>query len=751
MSGGPGSLVRTVMVAAAIIGHAGLLSSQPPAGVASRPPMDAAATSAGCPFGSGSPGDLALVLSGGGARGFAHIGVLRVLDSLGVQPEIVVGTSMGALVGALYAGGLSGREIESIARSLPFESLFRRYEPISFLAAGDFTTPLVVLPPTFVLEIQGGHLRLQSPLVREPKVNALFNQLLLSANLTAAGDFDRLPRRFRAVATDTRTRSAVVLGDGDLAEAVRASIAIPLVFAPVEREGRVLVDGGLSDNVPVAVAREIGASQVFAVDVGVAVADSADRLETATMIAYLIDELFMQPPDSLGPSDMGIRPPVREYNPLDFTSAAVDPLIEAGYRAAAAALSDCQVAATTRPVTPSGAQAAQGGAIHRSLGRFADEGVYETVWMNPRRVVSSAPADTTASVEQRALQFTPVAVLAPERTLSVGASYEGHEGARAWLAAANVTPREGRVRLASALSAGEWRQQVVLTAARLRRYRLGGDAEGSADPGDGRVRLPDPRSDLPPWSTLARDLFRPEMSLTGSRDVIRVYDGRGDERHQPTALDLVMFAGVGATPVAGQRVVIGPVAHLWATRNTASGTVDGRAFGGMLRAARTFRAIPEGPEANTISAIVLEAMWLDGYHRAAAHADVPFGIGRFVLRPRAGVGWGEDLPLGAQFVMGGSEGFPGLRTGERRGERFAFGSLAVAHPFVGPLYLRIEVGAGTTSFSPGQGAALIPDVATGSVQGGEVGLAVDTPLGPLLVGYGASTTDRAIIRIRLGR
>ena len=718
------------------------LIAGPTAAWAQVTPADAQSGSCPITVPANSPGELALVLSGGGARGFAHVGTLRVLDSLGIQPGIVVGTSMGALVGALYAGGLSGREIDSLARGLPFESLFRRYEPISFLAAGDFVAPLTVLPPTFVLEFHGGRLRLQSPLAREPKINALFNQLLLSANLTAAGDFDRLPRRFRAVATDTRTRSAVVLGDGDLAEAVRASIAIPLVFAPVVREGRVLVDGGLSDNVPVDVARAMGASNVFVSDVGLAVADSADRLETATMIAYLIDELFMQPPDSLGMGDMGIRPPVREYSPLDFTSDAVGPLIDAGYRATAAALRNCRVVPRSA-VAPPPSPAVQGGAIYRSLARFADEGVYETVWLNPGRV------DTAGGTA--ALRFAPVAVLMPERTVSVGTSYDGHEGVRAWLAAAHVITSGGRVRLGTALSAGEWRQQVLLTATRSRRHRAPSDSTESGEVADGRIRLPDPRADTPPWSTVALDLFRPEVSLTGSRSVIRVYDDDGHERHQPTSLDAVMFAGVGATPVAGRRVVIGTVAHLWATRDTPAGTVEGHAIGGMLRAARSFPAMAAGPETNTISAVVIEAMWLDGYHRAGVYGDVAFDLGPFIFRPRAAAGWGEDLPVGAQFVMGGADGFPGLRTGERRGERFAFAALSMAHPLAGPIYFRAEVGVGTTAFAPGQGAAAIPDAATGSVEGGEVGLAIDTPLGPFLLGYGASTNGRGMFRIRLGR
>lgn len=685
---------------------------------------------------SPSPTGLALVLSGGGARGLAHIGVLRVLDSLGVQPTTVVGTSMGALVGALYAGGLSGRQIDSLARELPLESLFRRYEPIAFITVGDFTAPLTVLPPTFVLELRGDKLRLQSPVVREPKINALLNQLLLSANLTAAGDFDRLPRRFRAIATDTRSRSALVLHDGDLAEAVRASIAIPVVFAPVEREGRFLIDGGLSDNIPVDVARRMGSAGVLVSDASVSLADSTDPVATS-MIGYLIDELFMQPLDSLGSGDLMIRPSVREFSALEFTNAVVAPLIDAGYRAAAEALRGCPP--STAPGAASAPSVAEADAISKSLGRLADEGVYETVWLRPRLAPSP-----------NGLQFSPIAVLAPQRTLSVGTSYDGQDGARVWLAGANVTPGGGRVRIGSTLSANQWRQQIVFTATRLRRHRLPRDSSDTATTTGEQVRLPDPRSDLPPWSTLTRDLFRPELSLTASRDIIRVYDRRGRQLEKPLARDMVFFAGVGATPVAGRRVVLGPVMHLWSSRSSSLGDQDAWAYGGMLRAARSFSRPVEGPDPSMIPAIVAEVLWLDRYQRLGAHADIALEVGPFILRPRAAAGWGDDLPLGAHFILGGSEGFPGLRTGERRGDRFAFASLAMLHRVLGPVYARAEVGGGRTSFASDRRTGMIPDVASGFVRGVEIGLTTDTPLGPFLIGYGMSSSDRWVFKIRLG-
>jgi predicted acylesterase/phospholipase RssA len=394
---------------------------------------------------SGRPAPLALVLSGGGARGIAHIGVLRVLDSLGVRPSLVVGSSMGALVGALYAGGVPVPQIDSIARTIPFVSLFRRYAPITYLTAGELRSPVVTRSPTFVLEFRGGRPHLQSPVASEPRVNALINQLLLRPNLRAAGDFDSLPIRFRAVATDMRTKKSVVLDDGDLAEAVRASIAIPVVFRPVDRDGRLLVDGSMSDDVPVGVARELGARRVIVSDVSASLADSAARGEST--LGYLIDALFTQPPDSLGPADVRIAPNVRRFGALEFSDDAVGPLIDSGYRAAEQALAHCPPAAGRRAPLPP----VQGaGVVAERLARLADEGMYETVWLRPRLRDTASVGSEVNTIMAR-LEFAPVATPTPERVLSVGLRYDAQEGASGWLAGENLYTASGKMSFSSAL------------------------------------------------------------------------------------------------------------------------------------------------------------------------------------------------------------------------------------------------------------------------------------------------------------
>src|SRR3990170_8493709 len=129
-----------------------------------------------------SPARTALVLSGGGAKGLAHIGVLRVLDSLGIRPDLVVGSSMGAIIGGMYASGYSGREIDSLARALPMADLFRTYQPRAPRSLG-------LIQPLVVWEQGARRFTIQSAAVEEAEVNALVNGAMLRGNLLARGNF----------------------------------------------------------------------------------------------------------------------------------------------------------------------------------------------------------------------------------------------------------------------------------------------------------------------------------------------------------------------------------------------------------------------------------------------------------------------------------------------------------------------------------------------------------------------------------
>ena len=204
-----------------------------------------------------------LVLSGGGARGLAHVGVLQVLEELRVPVDIVTGTSMGAIVGGLYASGLPPDSMRIMIEDIDWERILADTPPreslSSFRRAAERHYPVEI---EIGLSLAG--LRLPSGLISGHDLGLLLRRYTLP--VAAVEDFSRLPIPYAAAATDLSTGQRVVLDGGDLVEAMRASMAIPVVFSPVERDGRLLVDGGLIDNLPVELARAMGADVVIAVD-----------------------------------------------------------------------------------------------------------------------------------------------------------------------------------------------------------------------------------------------------------------------------------------------------------------------------------------------------------------------------------------------------------------------------------------------------------------------------------------------------
>ena len=207
---------------------------------------------------------IAVALSGGGARGIAHVGVLEVLEELRVPVDLITGTSMGAIVGGLYASGLPADSIRMLVTRADWEAILADTPPRPAL---DF--PHRARQHRYGVEIEVRLSRAGLTLPRGLISGQELGLLLRRATLPVAtvDEFARLPIPFAAVATDIATIEPVVLDRGDLVEAMRASMAIPVAVAPVERDGRLLVDGGLADDLPVDLAREMGADVVIAVDV----------------------------------------------------------------------------------------------------------------------------------------------------------------------------------------------------------------------------------------------------------------------------------------------------------------------------------------------------------------------------------------------------------------------------------------------------------------------------------------------------
>ncbi|MGH8265885.1 MAG: patatin-like phospholipase family protein [Steroidobacteraceae bacterium] len=288
---------------------------------------------------------IGLVLSGGGARGAAHVGVLKVLEQMHVPIDAIAGTSMGAVVGGLYASGLSAREIEKIMTSLNWQDAFRDRPPredLTLRRKQEDQSFLVKFP----LGLRGGKIVLPKGLIQGQRLNQTLRRLTLPvARIT---HFDELPTPFRAVATDLETGEPVVMGAGDLTSAMRASVSAPGIFAPVEREGRVLVDGGIADNVPVDIARAMGVDVVIVVDVGFPLVPRRQLNSVAAisnqMLAILIRRNAEQQLASLTPRDILIEPALGATSSFDFGGVArIIGLGEAAARAAAPQLSRLEV------------------------------------------------------------------------------------------------------------------------------------------------------------------------------------------------------------------------------------------------------------------------------------------------------------------------------------------------------------------------------------------------------------------------
>jgi NTE family protein len=206
---------------------------------------------------------IGLVLSGGGAKGIAHVRVLQVLDSLGIVPDYIAGTSMGSVVGALYASGYSAHQIDSITQAIHWTSLFSNsvsFDEINIEEKDEFGRYIYELP------LNGLKPQLPLGMVVGQNIEELLASLFFPVNTIT--NFDKLPTPFLCVAADIVKGEPVVLRKGSLATAVRASMSIPTVFTPVRMEGRLLVDGGVYVNLPVEYCRQMGADFIIAVDVG---------------------------------------------------------------------------------------------------------------------------------------------------------------------------------------------------------------------------------------------------------------------------------------------------------------------------------------------------------------------------------------------------------------------------------------------------------------------------------------------------
>jgi len=289
---------------------------------------------------------IGLALAGGGARGLAQIGILKVFEREEIPIDFIAGTSMGGILGGLYAAGYSAEELERIAKDIDWNDLLTDTPPRLSLFLSQREEKEGSL---FQFRLDGFKPYIPTALTSGQKLTNLFARLCMRADLTARwfknpySSFDNLRIPFRAVTTDLVTGERVVLDSGDLAEALRATMAIPLAITPVEWEERLLVDGGLVDPIPVEVTRKMGADLVIAINTASPLLP-ADRIKTPLDVANQATTIMSLPRqrEELGRADLGITPDISEFSSVDFGRATE--LISAGEAAAESSISDIRKA-----------------------------------------------------------------------------------------------------------------------------------------------------------------------------------------------------------------------------------------------------------------------------------------------------------------------------------------------------------------------------------------------------------------------
>lgn len=657
----------------------------------------------------------ALVLGGGGARGLAHAGVLVGLERLGHDPEIVVGTSMGAIVGALYAAGYDPDAIWRLIETEDWPALFT---PDPVLAGPERQ----VRYPLFRLGLD------EAPegLIPAWRINRRLVQLLFDAQARTRGDFDRLPRQFRAVAASLRDGRAVVLGTGDLARAVRASMAVPGVFAPVERDEDLLVDGGIRNNLPVSVARALGADRVTAVDVirpppeieeldplstglrglrlliqnAVPPGSAPDRLILPRIPAEVSEAVF--PRNARPLLDAGLEAALREGGPARAGPPLPRPLPPPPESIGTPVVRSSDPG-LTRLVRHAFHTVAPGGydpeAVARAVDRLYATGLVTGVWpsLDPDTAQDPRGPDVASQMAAPRMRIQAEAV---ERSTVLGAvGYDNDRGGRAW---ASFTHRPYVAAPAELGVAGSVHRLERWASVHARRYPLWA------------IPLA--------WSVGAH--YR--------ESVVRRF--RGDAVAGETEVHRAGgWAGAELRRLDPEAVL---VAVIRAEHVDVEGGRAGAAVGPLLR----FAATP--PPTRVVGLpLLLEAEARSGgldYGRARASGSVRGARGALLLAAVADLSVASNGAPPDVLPALGDEGLvPGLRWGERRARARAVvgGDIAWPIPFEGFVRVRARAGFAADDLDAlGRSGAWTTGVEAGAIW--------TTPLGPLRAAVGANTEGR---------
>jgi len=693
---------------------------------------------------------IALVLSGGGALGIAHVGAIATLERAGVQPDIVVGTSMGAIVGGLYASGYSAADLEQAVLSLDWTRVFSAAPPRRSLSYRRRQIEMD-FPAELSFDLDRNGLRLPRAFINDQNLNLALRNLVRSPG---RGSFDDMPIPFRAVATDIATGEPVSLGEGDLAMAMRASMAVPGVLPPEEINGQMLVDGGLSKNIPVDIAQAMGADIIIAVAVQGRLLTAEELRTSVELLTQSMTLLVLSNERAqlalLGPEDILIRVSQGDLTASDFTRGSE--LIAAGERAADEVFDRLQALQTshTRLVAP-------------PMPEIDEIRINNNSRLSSELLLDHISQRTGTALDAEALADDLATIYALDAFNQVSYELAQHGDATALVINADARPDDiANIRVGLALENdfdgdGEYRVSLEYRSPPIDPYgsevrvdavfgdRFGVSAEVFKLFGTGQHLFLAPRANF-----VIRNIprYRTDGFRTGTyrATYAEAQLDAGWQFSYPAEIRLGYQRGTGQAELQDGYAIPNEVDVDIGQFNLSAGvdTLDDAFFptAGMRLASQLSVA-----RENLGASADFESLEVHAMQAWSRSADT------LILQLDAGSNLSGTMPLDSLYRLGGLFSLSGYKDEELIGESFALGRLvyrrrlngADAQVFGVPLYAGVSVEGGNVWADRHQASASDITLA------GSAFLAADTILGPVYMAYGRADTGRQSLYLFVGR
>jgi len=696
---------------------------------------------------------IGLVLSGGGARGAAHVGVLKVIEELRIPVDYITGTSMGAIIGGLYASGMSPKEIEKALADIDWLDVLNdspRRKNLSYRRKREDEEYLVRSAAGF----NNGKLELPQGLLQGQQLLLLLRALTLP--VATVTDFDQLRVPFRALATDISTGKAVVLDKGDLALAMRASASIPSAFAPVEIDGKLLVDGGVSNNLPVGIAKQMGAERLIVVDVSTPLS-TRDELRNVLSITDQLTTIMTRRNTEtslalLNDDDVLIIPALGDVTTTSFTHAmaAIDPGVKAA---------DEQ---------------------REKLAQLSiDETVYQTYRTAQESVNRDSPViafvdvDNQSRLADKVIQrYFDVKIGKPLDTDALDQSIGYLYGQDLFkLVSYEVVEKAGKTGLrihvvekpwgpnylqAGINFQGDWSSgssiNLGVSYTRTAVNELGGEFRSIMELGENQRLFAELYQ---PMDTESAYFLNPQVELARI-NVGQYEDGQNIAEYRQYKAQLALEAGMNLENWGelrlGWRGAKGDIETMVGIPNPNEGNFDE----GMMFASLGIDTLDNlyfPTDGHWLKLEVRSHADIWGDDHAFEQVDMDWGLATavdkysFMSRVQLGYTWNENAPAYGNFFLGGFLNLSGFDRYELSGQHMAHGLVGFMRRLDQNSIVPIYVGATLEAGNTWQRRS---DFADEWLVGGSVYLGLDTFIGPLYVGYALAQDDHSTMFMYLG-